>query len=50
MMGLEEGGEGGVGWTWLNDVLDGCGIEVAEEGLILLFRRCNSTLHKPPIA
>jgi hypothetical protein len=28
MMGLEEGGDSGVGWTWLDDVLDGCGIEV----------------------
>ncbi len=26
MTGLEEGGGGGVGWTWLDDVSDGCGI------------------------
>jgi hypothetical protein len=26
MTGLEEGGDGRIGWTWLNDVLDGCGI------------------------
>ncbi len=26
--GLEEGGGGGVGWMWLDDVSDGCGIEV----------------------
>jgi hypothetical protein len=28
MMGLEEGGDGGIGWTWLNNVSDGSGIEV----------------------
>jgi hypothetical protein len=51
MTGLEEGGDGGVSWTWLNDVSDGCGIEVgAEEGLILLFLRCDSTFHEPAIA
>ncbi len=28
MTGLEEGGDGGVSWTWLDNVSDGCGIEV----------------------
>jgi hypothetical protein len=27
------GGDGGVGWTWLDDVLDGCGIEVRGGGV-----------------
>ncbi len=33
MTGLEEGGDGGVGWTWLDNVLDGCGIEVSGGGV-----------------
>jgi hypothetical protein len=33
MMGLEKGGDSGVGWTWLDDVSDGCGIEVGGGGV-----------------
>jgi hypothetical protein len=33
MTGLEEGGGRGVGWMWLNDVLDGRGIEVGGGGV-----------------
>ncbi len=33
MTGLEEGGDGSVGWTWLNDISDGCGIEVSGGGV-----------------
>ncbi len=33
MTGLEEGGDDGVGWTWLNNVSDGCGIEVGGGGV-----------------
>ncbi len=25
---VEEGVDGGIDWTWLDDILDGCGIEV----------------------
>jgi hypothetical protein len=28
MTGLEEGGDGGVSWTLLDGISDGCGIEV----------------------
>jgi hypothetical protein len=31
--GLEEGGDGSVGWTWLDDISDGCGVEVGREGV-----------------
>ncbi len=34
MAGLEEGGDGGVGWKWLDDVSDGCGIEVGGGGVV----------------
>jgi hypothetical protein len=27
------GGDGGIGWTWLDDVSDGCGIEVGGGGV-----------------
>jgi hypothetical protein len=33
MMGSEEGGGGGVGWTLLDIILDGCGIEVHRVGI-----------------
>jgi hypothetical protein len=33
MTGLEEGGGGGVGLTWLDDISDGCGIEVGRGGV-----------------
>jgi hypothetical protein len=33
MAGLEEGGDGGVGWTWLKDLADGCGVEVGGGGV-----------------
>jgi hypothetical protein len=33
MTGLEEGGDGGVGWTWLDNVSDCCGIEVGGGGV-----------------
>jgi hypothetical protein len=33
MTGLEEGRDSSVGWTWLDDVLDGCGIEVGGGGV-----------------
>jgi hypothetical protein len=33
MTGLEEGGDGGVGWTWLDNISDGCGIEVSRGGV-----------------
>jgi hypothetical protein len=40
MTGLEKVGDGGGGWTWLENVLDGCGIEVGRGGVeILLFLR-----------
>ena len=50
MTGLEEGGDGGVGWTWLNKSRMAVGLKSAEEGLTLLFLRCDSTLHEPAIA
>jgi hypothetical protein len=33
MTGLEEGGDGGVIWTWLDDISDGCGVEVSRGGV-----------------
>ena len=40
MTGFGGGGDGGVSWTWLDDVSDGCGIEVGRGGVeILLFLR-----------
>jgi hypothetical protein len=33
MTGLEEGGGGGVVWMWINNVSDGCGIEVGRGGV-----------------
>jgi hypothetical protein len=33
MTGLEEGGGGSVGWTWLDDISDGCEIEVGGGGV-----------------
>jgi hypothetical protein len=33
MTRFEEGGGGGIGWTWLDDILDGCGIEVRVGGV-----------------
>jgi hypothetical protein len=33
MTELEEGGDSGVGWTWLDNVSDGCGIEVGKGGV-----------------
>jgi hypothetical protein len=50
MMGLEKGvteasaGRGSMTSRWA------VGLKLAEEGLILLFLRCNSTLHEPTIA
>jgi hypothetical protein len=33
MTGLEEGGDGSISWMWLDDILDGCGIEVGRGGV-----------------
>jgi hypothetical protein len=33
MAGLEEGGDGSIGWMWLDFVLDGCGIKVSGGGV-----------------
>jgi hypothetical protein len=48
--GLEEGGMAALAGRGSTMSRMATGLKLAEEGLILLFLRCDSTLHKPAIA